>query len=132
MKHFTIIELSRSATAAQQGIDNTPNVEQQANLRCLVENLLDPIRERWGRAITVASGFRTPQVNSLVGGSATSDHQTGRAADISAGSPQLNRQLFEMIKTSGLQFDQMYGVSNFASVHVSFRKTGNRNQIITV
>jgi len=135
MRFFTLAELSRSQRAIDKGIDNTPIGEQRDALHCLTINLLDPLRERWGRALTVVSGFRNPKVNSLVGGSRTSDHMTGRAVDITAGSPELNRQLFEIIKEN-FCFDQMYGITGrsgpFSSVHVSFRATGNRNQIISV
>ena len=136
MNFFTLNELTRSQTATTRGINNMPNTEQQENLRCLVTNLLDPIRERWGRPLTVISGFRSEALNRAVGGSATSDHRTGRAVDISAGNATENRRLFEMIRTSGLQFDQMYPITGksgaFSSIHVSFRKTGNRNQILNL
>jgi len=135
MRFFTFEQLSRSQRAIDKGIDNSPNSEQRKALYCLTVNLLDPLRKKWGRALTIVSGFRNPKVNSLVGGSDRSDHMTGRAVDITAGSPELNRQLFEMIKEN-FCFDQMYGITGrsgpFSSVHVSFRATGNRNQIIRV
>jgi hypothetical protein len=132
MKFFTIAELTRSNTATQRGIDNTPTEGQIANLRILVVNLLDPIREIWGRPLNVISGFRSEELNRAVGGSATSDHRNGCAADISAGSPVLNRELFAMIEfNKAIEFDQMYPINNYASIHVSFRASGNRNQIIS-
>jgi len=133
MRFFTIPELSRSQRAIDDGLDNTPNAEQRKALVCLTVNLLDPLRAKWGRPLTVVSGFRNQKVNSLVGGSRTSDHMTGRAVDITAGSPELNRLLFAMAQKH-FCFDQMYGITGrsgpFSSVHVSFRATGNSNQII--
>jgi hypothetical protein len=135
MRFFTIPQLIRSQRAIDNRIENLPDYLQIEALVCLTVNLLDPLREKWGRPLTVVSGFRNPKVNSLVGGSDRSDHMTGRAVDITAGSPELNRQLFEMIKEN-FCFDQMYGITGrsgqFSSVHVSFRATGNRNQIIRV
>ena len=82
MKYFTLSELTYSATARQRGIRNEPDETQKENLRKLVENLLDPIRERWGKPILVTSGFRSQQLNKAVGGVRNSEHLTGCAADI--------------------------------------------------
>lgn len=74
MKYFTLKELTRSATAEAKGIDNTPTPEVEKNLTLLVENILDPLRLIYGKPITVNSGYRCPELNKAVGGSATSDH----------------------------------------------------------
>ena len=93
MKYFTISELTRSDTASIKKIDNTPNKEITEHLIELVEKLLDPIRERWAKycddnqlgnaGIRISSGFRNKELNKAVGGSSTSAHLTGYAADIS-------------------------------------------------
>lgn len=92
MKYFTISELTRSDTASIKQIDNTPNKEITEHLIELVEKLLDPLRNDWAEycdvnqlgspAISVNSGYRCNELNKAVGGSLTSAHLTGYAADI--------------------------------------------------
>lgn len=132
MKHFTIKELTHSTTAVQRGIDNMPNDEQIENLKQLVENVLDPLREAYGRPIRINSGFRSKELNVAIGGSKTSDHVNGNAADITAGSQERNRRLFELIQSLNLPFDQLIDEKNFSWVHVSFRKDKNRKQILKI
>lgn len=128
-KYFSILEFTRSSTAAARGIDNTPPPDVTGRLQRLIDNLLDPVRERWGRPITVNSGYRCPKLNKVVGGVPTSQHCKGEAADITAGSPEKNRELFEMIRNSGLQFDQLIDESHFTGVHISY-STSNRRQVL--
>lgn len=120
MKYFTIKELCKSSTATQLGIDNTPNSEIVNNLKQLVEHILDPLRERYGKPIYVNSGYRCPALNKAVGGSKTSSHQYGLAADITAGSPKENKILFELIQELDLPFQQLIDEKNFQWIHVSF------------
>lgn len=82
MKYFTIKELCYSDTAKALKIDNTPTKEIEENLKLLVECLLDPLRKAWGSAILVNSGYRCEILNRAVGGSKTSVHRLGWAADI--------------------------------------------------
>ena len=92
MKYFTISELTRSDTASIKKIDNTPNKEITEHLIELVEKLLDPLRSDWAEycdvnrlgnpAISVNSGYRCNELNKAVGGSLTSAHLTGYAADL--------------------------------------------------
>lgn len=77
MKYFTIEELTRTST----GLDNIPNEQELNNLEELIE-ILDGIREAWGSAIRVNSGFRSEEVNKAVGGSKTSAHRIGSAGDL--------------------------------------------------
>lgn len=102
MKYFTIAELCKSDTADRKGIDNRCKKEHVANLTALVDNVLDPLREAYGKPITINSGFRSPALNKAVGGSATSDHMQGRAADITGGSPAENKKLFNLVQSLGL------------------------------
>ena len=81
MHFFTIHELSRSHKAATLGIDNTPPHDVVLNLTALVETVLDPARARWGKPITVSSGYRCPQLNAVTpGASRNSQHTKGEAA----------------------------------------------------
>ena len=106
MKHFTIGELCASTTADARGIKNTPMLQETGNLKALADNVLDPLREWYGKPIYVNSGYRCPQLNRMVGGKPTSQHLKGEAADITAGSKEENRKLFDYIKKN-LTFDQL-------------------------
>ena len=97
MKYFTIRELCRSTVATQKGIDNTPNSTIVNNLNQLINNIFDPLREKYGKPIYVNSGYRCPALNSAVKGSKTSSHLKGLAADITIGSPTKNKKFFRRI-----------------------------------
>ena len=130
MKYFTIHELTHSDTAHQKGIDNTPPPAIKVKLTSLINNLLDPIREAWGGPITVNSGYRCPVLNKAVGGASTSQHQKGEAADLTVESPELNRQLFDLITTGDFDFDQLIDESHYSWIHISFAAGKNRHQIL--
>ena len=129
MKYFTIKELCKSSTATAKGIDNSPNSEIVKNLEQLIDNILDPLRERYGKPITVNSGYRCPELNKAVGGSKTSQHMKGLAADITVGSPKKNKVLFDLIKEMDLPFDQLIDEKKLSWVHVSY-STKPRKQIL--
>jgi hypothetical protein len=129
-KYFTVEELCRSEVATSRKIDNTPPSEATGALTALIENLLDPVRERWGGPITVNSGYRCLELNRAVGGAPTSGHLRGEAADITVGSPAENRRLFELIVDSGLPFDQLIDERDYRWLHISYRADKNRRQIL--
>jgi len=127
--HFSLEEMSFSETAVRHGISNKPDTDSRHNLMELCESMLEPIREIAGGPITVTSGYRSPTLNSIIGGAPQSQHKTGEAADINC--PLLNPQaLFQRIRQSDLPFDQL--IDEFRSwVHVSFRQPGrNRRQVL--
>ena len=100
MKYFNLSELSASATSERLAIDNTPPRAAQRMLTILVEQLLDPIRRRYGAPIIVTSGYRCPALNTAVGGVANSHHIVGCAADIVGETPS-NLPLYgEALQTS--------------------------------
>ena len=130
MKYFTVAELCKSTTADRLGINNRCRKEHVKNLTALVDNVLDPLREWYGKPIMVNSGYRCEELNKAVKGSKTSQHMSGQAADIDTGDRQQNKLLFEYIRKN-LSFDQLIDESNFAWVHVSYRDDGNnRMQIL--
>ena len=129
MKHFTIKELSHSDTALAKGIDNFPTVEAISNLTKLVDNVLDPLREKYGKPIRVSSGYRSAILNRSVNGATSSQHRLGEAADITTGSKDENRRLFAIIENE-LLFDQLIDEKDFSWVHVSFREGRNRKQVL--
>ena len=122
MKYFTISELIKSATAKRLNIDNTPNEEVTANLKALVENVLDPLREAWGAPIIVTSGYRSYELNKAVGGVKTSQHILGQAADIRSVSDSKsdNKKLYELTKKLGLPVDQCINEHDYDWIHISY------------
>ena len=98
MKYFSVEELTASATALREGIDNRPPECAYHLLHVLVEQLLDPIREAWGEPIVVSSGYRCKELNTLVGGAKNSHHMLGCAADLIAGNKADHRRLFKLIQ----------------------------------
>ena len=129
MKYFTIKELCKSSVAVQKGIDNSPTADVISNLTQLVNNILDPLREKYGKPIRVSGGYRCPALNKAVNGSKTSQHMYGLAADITVGSPQNNKKLFELIVSMNLPFDQLIDEQNYKWIHVSFSNK-HRKQIL--
>lgn len=132
MKYFTVAEFVRSETADRLAIDNRLPKELLPNVQALINNVLDPLREAYGKPITINSGYRSPALNKAVKGSATSDHMKGCAADITGGSPKENKRLFYLIQELGLPFKQLIDEKNFAWVHVSYQEGTNRGQILAL
>lgn len=129
MKYFTIKELTESTTATIKELDNTPTEQVEKNLTILVEKILDPLREMYGKPIIVNSGYRSPEVNVAVNGSKTSQHVLGEAVDITAGSKKENKKLFELIRDN-FEFDQLINENNYSWIHVSYREGRLRKQIL--
>lgn len=129
MKYFTIEELCRSDKVRQMGIDNTPTEDVIDRLSDLVENVLDPAREKIGKPVAVSSGYRCPELNRAVGGVVTSQHVKGEAADLTTGNRKENERLFQIIRDN-LPFDQLIDEYDYSWVHVSYRRSGNRKQIL--
>lgn len=122
-------EMVRSATAKRKGINNSPSPEVALNIRNLVEKILDPLREAWGQPIIVSSGYRCPMLNKLVGGTPSSQHILGQAADIHTVSdrPEDNRRLFQLIQSLHLPFDQLIDEYGYNWIHVSYGPRNRRN-----
>ena len=130
MKHFTISELLHSDTALKHKLWNGAPKEAEENLRALVDEVLDPLREAYGKPIRVNSGYRCPRLNNLVGGSPNSQHMRGEAADIQ---PVVGNEgdldfLARLLIANG-KFDQLILYPTF--IHVSWKRLGwNRKQIL--
>lgn len=127
MKHFTLEELTHTST----GLDNTPTPKATDNLKYLVDNLLDEVREKYGKPITVNCGYRSPAVNKKVGGVSNSQHLKGEAVDITGGSKAENKIIFNIIKSIG-RFDQLINEKDYSWIHVSLTKSKNRKQILSL
>ena len=134
-KNFSLNELTKSDTALRHDLDNTPPPEAIECLRALCDNVLQPVRDHFGKSVRVNSGYRHPNVNAKVGGSKTSDHCKGRAADIEiAGVP--NHELAQWI-ADNLEYRQIIlefytrGVPDSGWVHVSYNPADNKKQLLT-
>ena len=136
MKYFSITELTASATAQREGIDNSPTKSVHQLLLVLVEKLLAPIREAWGEPIVVSSGYRCPELNTLVGGAKNSHHLLGCAADIIAGNKADHRRLFNLIQqmheSGQIRFTQLIAERDYRWLHISYVPGMLSNQVIDI
>lgn len=134
--HFTLAELTRSAKAAQLGIDNTPPRELVPRL-VMVAEMLERIRSTLGCPVIVTSGYRCERLNLVVGGATTSDHPQGHAADIVApgfGSAwQVANTLAPLVSVLGIGQLILEGVRGKQWVHVSTHVPERAvNRVITI
>lgn len=131
-KNFSLIELTSSETAVRKGIDNTPNQVVVTNLKELCENVMQPLRDWYGKPINITSGYRSPKLNKAIGGSSTSDHCYGCAIDFTLPKEDY-KMVFDWIRTN-LTFDQIlweFGDDTAPQwIHVSFRLGNNRKQVL--
>lgn len=118
-KDFTLAEMLKSGTAISRGYDEQlyPTIEVVKNLEKLVTTILQPLRDAVGAPIIINSAYRCYRLNKFVGGSDTSQHVTGQAADIECGIG--NVELYNTILKLNLPFDQLINEFNFSWIHVS-------------
>ena len=134
-KNFSLAELTYSSTAVNKNIDNTPSLEVIDNMQILVDNILQPLREQLGKSIKINSGYRSPAINVAVGGSATSDHCKGQAADIEIAG-MANGDLANYI-IKNFKFTQVIlegfkkSDPNSGWVHVSYNPDNLKCQVLT-
>ena len=118
-KYFTIAEMAVSDTADRMGINNRIPKDLLPNVQNLIREVLDPLREWYGKPIYVNSGYRCKELNKAVGGVGTSFHLTGCAADIDTrGGKAENGKLFEYIREH-LPFTELGWEGNGKWVHVA-------------
>ena len=107
-KYFKVAEMLNSETAAKNNIQNTPSAEVQQNIEELLE-VLDGLREFYGKPIKITSGYRCAELNKLVGGSPASAHVIGYAADlqpIQGSFEEFKASVIDWLDKSGVKFDQ--------------------------
>ena len=132
--NFSLSELTKSQTATRKGIDNSPSPEHQENLRLLCEAVLQPVREHFGRVVTVTSGYRSPELCTAIGSKITSQHARGEAADFEIFGVS-NKVLADYIHET-LHYDQLIleywneSDPNSGWVHCSFSEGKNRKQYL--
>lgn len=134
-KNFTLEELTHSTTAKRKGINNTPTKEVIDNLKKLCETILQPIRNKYKKPIRITSGYRSYQLNKTLGGSSTSQHIKGEAADIDMGINE-NRILYElikiMVKNKEIEVGQCIDEHSFDWIHISLPNTKHHNEFISL
>jgi hypothetical protein len=134
-KNFSLQELTKSETALRHGLENKPGAVELANLTELAGKVLQPVRDHFSKGVKVNSGFRHPEVNAKVGGSRTSDHCRGMAADIEIPGVA-NAELAEWVKNN-LEFTQLIlefytpGIPDSGWVHVSYDPKNLKKQVLT-
>lgn len=118
-KNFKYSEFEYSDMAKKHGIDNTIPSELKPNVKALVDNVLQPLRDVWG-AMPINSGYRCRELNEKVGGVETTQHRRGEACDVKCSNPI---KLAKLAKDLGLPFDQIGVYSTF--LHISHKRNGN-------
>ena len=129
--NFTLEELYKSNTASKLGINNVPNKDATNNLMILAVKILQPLREAYGKPITVTSGYRSLGLNKAVKGSSTSQHLKGEAADLVTDN---NKKLFEVAKRlideGKIKVGQLIDEYNYKWIHISLPNNKHNNQIL--
>lgn len=127
-KNFNLSEFVVTST----GLDNIPGDEHKRNLKLLAQNILQPLRDYLQKPIVITSGYRSDLVNKAIGGSATSQHSKGQAADFHVVG-MTNQQIVDAIKYLRLPFDQLIdeNLKGKQWVHVSYNPNGVRKQLMT-
>ena len=133
-ENFSLLELTKSQTAERKGIDNTPSPTHQENLKSLCTSILQPIRDHFGRVVSVSSGYRSEALCIAIGSKISSQHAKGQAADFEIFGVS-NKELAEWIDEN-LTYDQLIleywkeEDPNSGWVHCSFNTEGNRKQYL--
>ena len=136
-EHVTLAEVTKSKTASQLGLDNTPTPEHKENLKKVLTNIFEPLRKGLGgNAIFISCGYRGKAVNEATkGASKTSFHCTGHALDLDADvfGKVTNRQIFDYIKDNLNYSELIYEFGNTSSpdwVHVAFVEGDNSKETL--
>ena len=132
--NFSLKELTASQTADRKGINNNPNEDQINKLKLLCEKVLQPIRDHYGKVVTVSSGYRSVELCEAIGSSKNSQHAKAEAADFEIFGLS-NAELCKWI-ADNLEFDQMIleyhklDEPNSGWIHCSYKAEDNRKQIL--
>lgn len=132
-KNFSLDELTKSQTALRMGIDNEPTPGDLYNLSQLCDNILQPVREHFGKPVTVSSGYRSVALCEAIGSSAKSQHAKGEAADFEIMGID-NKEVAVWIRDN-LDFDQLIlefykdGEPSSGWIHCSY-SDNNRGSVL--
>lgn len=136
-EHITLHESITSPTALRLKLSNEPNAETLERMKLVAEMCFEPIRKWYGKPIKVNSFYRCAELNKAVGGAVnaegkpTSQHCLGEAIDMTAGSKEENKKLFDYAKAN-IVFDQLINEYDYSWVHISFKLGFNRNMTVVV
>tara|TARA_R110001592_G_scaffold349736_2_gene645277 strand:- start:1551 stop:2021 length:471 start_codon:yes stop_codon:yes gene_type:complete len=130
-KNFMLKEFVNSTTASRKGISNKPTEVHLANLQRLINNIIQPIRDKIG-PIRISSGYRSPALNRAIGGSSRSQHCKGMASDIQfvRDNKMDNKVIYDTVLEMKLPFDQMINEFDYSWIHISFNEKKNRGIIL--
>ena len=132
-RNFTLSELIKSDTAIRRGINNNPNAEQIEKLKDLCENILQPVRDHFGR-VKVTSGFRSPELCVAIGSSVNSQHAKAEAADfevIGTDNAELADWIYKNLEPDQLILEYYTpGEPNSGWIHCSWVPEGRRAQFM--
>ena len=129
--NFSLLELTKSQTAERKSIDNTPSPTHQDNLNLRCTRVLQPVRDHFGRVVSVSSGYRSEALCLAIGSKTTSQHAKGEAADFEIFGVS-NKELADYIHEH-LEYDQLIleywkeSDPNSGWVHCSYNEGDNRN-----
>jgi len=133
--NFSLNEMTKSQTATRKGISNNPSEDHMDNLKELCINVLQRVRDHFGKVVSVSSGYRSPELCEAIGSSKTSQHAKGQAADFEIHGIS-NAELVKWISENCI-WDQMIlefwkgpDEPNSGWVHCSYKKEGNRKQLL--
>ena len=134
-KHFTLEEMEKSQTATRKGIKNKAGSGEIKNLGDLCYEVLEPVRAKFDKPVTITSGYRSPELSEAIGSKSTSQHCSGEAVDFEiAGISNLQVALWIQ---NNVDFDQLIlefwkeGEPNSGWIHVSYKDSSNRKQVLT-
>jgi hypothetical protein len=128
--HISYTEFFRSDAATRRGIKNTPEAEHLVHAVALCVRVLEPVRALFDKPLHISSGYRCPELNTLIGGSATSQHMQGEAADFEVEGVSVP-DVFWRILTSDIPFDQL--IAEYGEwIHVSYRVNGRREALVAL
>ena len=135
-KHFKLEEMTKSMTATRKGIDNSPGAGDIKNLENVCYEILEQLRAKFDKPITITSGYRSPQLSEAIGSKSTSQHCKGMASDIEIfGIPNIQTAYWLQ---NNVDFDQLimeyYNPDDPAGgwVHISYHESdSNRKQVLT-
>jgi uncharacterized protein YcbK (DUF882 family) len=130
--NFTMSELLKSDIAEKYNISNIPDKQSLDNMLTLIIECLQPIRNFIDKPMNISSGYRSPRLNGhpLIQGKDNSQHTTGQAVDFTI-KGMTPKQIIEMIKRSGVEYDQVINEHNIW-VHISYNKGKNRKQVLEI
>jgi hypothetical protein len=135
-EHLDLAEVIKSDSAKRKGISNMPTPEHIENFKKLAVNVFEPIRKHFGVPIHISSGYRSKELNAVIGGASNSDHCFGMALDLDQqghSSGVTNKQVFDFIKDN-LKFKQLIWEGGTKQepdwVHVSYDEKNLKKEVL--